>query len=329
MVQGKLVKVPKSNASVGVLDVRDRQSRLMSVDSTLTAHKQFHGSYDDRLHVWMATETPRTQDEAGFAAIGQACLDHNIRLTVHCSEAPQDEKFLLESYGATPAQFCQRIHATGSHVVLGHMTHLDLDVDLEILKKTGTSVAHNPTSNAKLADGIAPIPQMLEAGINVCIGSDGAPCNNNHDLFRDMHLAGIIHKGVTNNAKVLPSEQILEMATINAAKALGLEQDLGSLEVGKKADFVVIDPSGLHAAPYDVAQLGEKGGMHPSTLVVHSCSGRDVVMVVVNGDVVVENGVLTKVREEQIKASAREHILGIRARSGISSQPLKMSWQYV
>ena len=328
MAQGKLVKVPKSKASAGLLDVRDRQANLMSIDSAVTAHKQFHGSYDDRLHVWIATETPRTQDEAEFAAIGQACLDHNIHLTVHCSEAPRDKEFLRESYDATPAQFCERIHATGPHVVLGHMTHLNLDVDLEILKKTGTSVAHNPTSNAKLADGIAPVPQMLEAGINVCIGSDGAPCNNNHDLFRDMHLAGTIHKAVTNNAEVLPSEQILEMATINAAKALSLDQDLGSLEAGKKADFVVIDPSGLHTAPYDITQLGE-GGIHPPTLVVHSCSGRDVVMVVVNGEVVVENGTLTKVDEEQVKAAAREHIVGIRKRSGISAQPLKRNWQYV
>ena len=105
MAQGKLVKVPKSKASTGLLDVRDQQASLMSIDSAITAYKQFHGSYDDRLHVWIATETPRTQDEAGFAAIGQACLDHNIHLTVHCSEAPRDKEFLRESYDATPAQF--------------------------------------------------------------------------------------------------------------------------------------------------------------------------------------------------------------------------------
>jgi len=236
---------------------------------------------------------------------------------------------IREHYKATPAQFCERIHAVGPHVVLGHMTHLNLDVDPDILKKTGTSVAHNPTSNAKLADGIAPIPQMLEAGINVCIGSDGAPCNNNHDLFRDMHLAGVIHKARSNNAKLLPAEQILEMATINAAKALGIDKDLGSLEVGKKADFVVIDPSGLHAAPYDPSHIGEKGGIHPPTLVVHSCSGRDVDMVIINGEVVVEKGRLTRVDEDQIKRAAREAIVGIRKRSGISAQPLKMNWQYV
>lgn len=131
----------------------------------------------------MAAEAPRGQDKARFAAIGNASLSHGIHLTVHCSEAPRDFEMLREAYEATPAQLCERIHATGPHVVLGHMTHLDPWVDLDILRNTGASVAHNPTSNAKLADGICPVPQMLEAGSNVCLGTDGAPCNNdNHDL---------------------------------------------------------------------------------------------------------------------------------------------------
>lgn len=130
----------------------------------------------------MAAEAPRGQDKARFAAIGNASLSHGIHLTVHCSEAPRDFEMLREAYEATPAQLCERIHSTGPHVVLGHMTHLDPWVDLDILRNTGTSVAHSPTSNAKLADGICPVPQMLEAGINVCLGTDGAPCNNNHDL---------------------------------------------------------------------------------------------------------------------------------------------------
>ncbi|OQU94948.1 hypothetical protein CLAIMM_01225 [Cladophialophora immunda] len=326
---GKLVKGPKSNISAGISDARDEQSHLMTIDAAIEAHKSFHGACDGRLHVWMATETPRGQDEAGFAAIGKACLDHDIHLTVHCSEAPRDFEMLSEAYGTTPGQFCQRIHATGPHVVLGHMTHVDAQVDLEILRITGTSVAHNPTSNAKLADGICPVPQMLDAGINVCLGSDGAPCNNSHDLFRDMHLAGIIHKATTNNANVLPAEQILEMATINAAKALGVDKEIGSLEVGKKADFVVVDPSGLHAAPYDPAQVDTMGGVHPSTVVVHSCSGRDVTMVVINGDVVVEDGRFTRLDEEQVKSAARNAIAGIRTRSQVKAQPLKRNWHYV
>jgi cytosine/adenosine deaminase-related metal-dependent hydrolase len=300
----------------------------MSVQAALTKFQQYHQSCNDRLHVWMAAETPRGVDESIYAEVGEACQKHNIRLTVHVAEAARDRELIKECYHATPVQFCRNNKITSDRTVLAHMCHLDLDVDLDILKSTGTSVVHNPTSNCKLADGIAAIPQMLAKGINVALGSDGAPCSNTYDLFRDMHLAGIIHKGVAENGSLLPSEQVLEMATINGAKALGLEKEIGSLEVGKKADFAVIDTSALYAAPFEVPQLG-KGGMHAATVVVHSCTGNDVDMVVVDGIVVVENGKLISVNEEEVKQKAREATIKIRQRSGVDAQPSKMGWTYV
>jgi cytosine/adenosine deaminase-related metal-dependent hydrolase len=299
----------------------------MSLEAALTKHKQFHGNFNNRLHVWMAAETPRGIDESFYAEVGETHQKHNIGLTVHVAETARDQELIRKSYNTTPVQFCEKTKLSGERTVLAHMIHLDLDTDLDILQRTNTSVVHNPTSNCKLADGIAPIPQMLAKGINVALGTDGAPCSNTYDLFRDMHLAGIIHKGVTRNASVLPAEQVLEMATINGAKALGLEEEIGSLEVGKKADFVVINAKGLHAAPY--APFQEAGGVHPVTIVVHSCGGSDVEMVVVDGVVVVENGVLLSADEEDIKHRAREAASKIRMRSGIQAQPPKMGWRYV
>lgn len=326
--QGKLVKGPKSDPGAGIADARDKQADQMSIESVVTAHNRHHGTCNDRLHVWFATETPRGADEAGFAAIGKASLDHNIRLTMHLSEAAKDFEMIRESYHATPGEFCRNVHAAGPHVVLGHMVHLDPAVDFEILGKSGTHIAHNPSSNAKLADGIAPIPELLASGVNVCIGSDGGPCNNAHDLFRDMHLAGIIHKGRLQDASVLPSEQVIEMATINGARALGLEKELGSLEVGKKADFVVVNTGGLHAAPFDEAAVGE-GGMHPATIVVHSCTGQDVDMVVLDGREVVRGGNLVEIDEDKVKSDARVAIASLRKRTGVMAQPAKMNWNYV
>lgn len=299
----------------------------MSVQAALTRHKEFHGLYDDRLHVWIAAETPRGVDESIYAEVGAACEKHNLRLTVHVAEDARDKVLIKECYNATPVQFCQNNYLTGDRTVLAHMIHLDLDTDLDILKATNTSVVHNPTSNCKLGDGIAAIPQMLDKGINVALGTDGAPCSNTYDLFRDMHLAGIIHKGRTQNAAHLPAKQVLEMATINGAKALGLEKEIGSLEVGKKADFAVLDASDLRAAPYDASQAGN-GGVHVTTTVVHSCDGKDVVMVVVNGVVVVENGKLVSVDEEDIKQKSRKAAIEIRERSGVNVQPAKMGWTY-
>ncbi|PYH94566.1 5-methylthioadenosine/S-adenosylhomocysteine deaminase [Aspergillus ellipticus CBS 707.79] len=325
---GKLTKGPRSDSSAGIVDARDAQASLMSIDSVISAHQKYHGSCDDRLHVWFATETPRGADEAGFAAIGKASKEHNIRLTTHLAEAATDFEMIQEAYKATPGEFTRKVNAAGPHAVLGHMVHLDSAVDFEILKADGTHIAHNPTSNAKLGDGIAPIPELLESGVNVCLGTDGGPCNNLHDLFRDMHLAGIIHKGRLQNAEIMSSEQVLEMATINGARALGLEEDIGSLETGKKADFVVLNSNGLHMAPFNEAMIGE-GGNHPATIVVHSCTGRDVEIVVLDGREVVRDGVLQNINEEQRKFGARASIAGLQKRSGIKAQPAKRNWKYV
>ena len=318
---------PNTAAGEAFSDACDKDAASMSIEAALSDHIQYHGSLEDRLHVWIAAETPRGADEKFYAAVGKAYAENSVRLTVHVAEAARDLELIRECYKASPVEFCENNGLTGRSSVFAHMCHLELDKDLDILVRTGTSVAHNPTSNCKLADGIASIPQMLEKGINVALGTDGGPCSNTYDLFRDMHLAGIIHKGKMTDASLLLAEQVLEMATINGAKALGLEKDIGSLEVGKKADFIVVNPGSLGSIPYDMNQVG-KGGMHPSTVVVHSCSGRDVEIVVVDGKVVVESGILLTLDEHTVKREAQEAVSRIREKSGVTAQPLKRSWRY-
>lgn len=318
---------PNTAAGESFSDARDKDVASMSIDAALSDYKEHHGTFNDRLHVWMAAETPRGADEKFYAEVGKTCIENDVRLTVHVAEAPRDLELIRECYKASPVEFCENNSLTGKSSVFAHMIHLELEKDLDILIRTGTSVAHNPTSNCKLGDGIASIPQMLERGINVALGTDGGPCSNTYDLFRDMHLAGIIHRGNMVDASLLPAEQVLEMATINGAKALGLEKEIGSLEVGKKADFIVVGAEALGAVPYDAKQVG-KGGMHPSTAIVHSSSGRDVEMVVIDGRTVVERGVLLTLDETTVKSEAQEAISRIRGQSGVTAQPLKKSWRY-
>jgi cytosine/adenosine deaminase-related metal-dependent hydrolase len=132
------------------------------------------------------------------------------------------------------------------------------------------------------------------------------------------HLAGILHKGLNLNAKLVGAETVLEMATINGARALGLENEIGSIEVGKKADFIVVNPKGLHCAPYDEEEI-RRGGLDPVTVAVYSCTGRDVDMVVVDGVVCVENGELVGMDEGVIIEDARRSIKGIRERAGVKN----------
>lgn len=325
--QGKLVKFEESNKELNITDPRDKDIISMSISSMLSAHEKHHGSFNDRLHVWAAAGTPRGSPLSSHLGIGEACRKHDIGLTMHCAEAPKDLNIYKDSYGLTPMQFCQQAKLTGPKTVLAHMVHLDLSVDLQILTQTGTTVAHNPNSNCKLASGIAKVPEMLQAGVNVSLGTDGAPCGNTYDIFREMHLGGIIHKGAQNDAGLVGAETVLEMATINGAKALGLEKDIGSLEVGKKADFVVVNPGGLHAAPFCEEQI-LNGGVDPMTTVVYSCTGADVDMVVVDGQILVQEGKFVNMNEEEIIVAARESVKGIRARSGVKAVNRK-GWKYV
>jgi cytosine/adenosine deaminase-related metal-dependent hydrolase len=321
------VKFEESNKELNIRDPRDKDMASMSISSMLAAHQMYHGAFNNRLHVWAAAGTPRGSPLSSHLGIGEACREHNIGLTMHCAEAPKDLTIYKDSYGLTPMQFCQQAKLTGNKTVLAHMVHLDLGVDLPILNETGTTVAHNPNSNCKLASGIAKVPEMLNATVNVSLGTDGAPCGNTYDMFREMHLAGIIHKGANLDAALAGAETLLEMATINGARALGLEKDIGSIEVGKKADFVVVNPRGLHGAPFDEAQVLE-GGLDPMTAVVYSCTGADVEMVIVDGEVLVSDRNLLKVDEKEVIEAAKKSIKGIRERSGVKAVN-RRGWKYV
>ena len=213
--------------------------------------------------------------------------------------------------------YCSEVGLLNPSTVLVHMVHLD-DSDIKALAETGTHVAHCPTSNAKLASGVARVPDLLKAGVNVGLGTDGAPCNNTNDLLQEMKLAGIIHKAVSFDPTLVPAEQVLECATINGAKALGLEKDVGSLDVGKKADFVAIDMRRVNLQPY----------YSPVSAVVYSATGGDVSMTVVDGKIVVEKGKLITMDEQEVWREAEKRGHEIVKRAGLGER-LKPRWPVV
>jgi cytosine/adenosine deaminase-related metal-dependent hydrolase len=159
---------------------------------------------------------------------------------------------------------------------------------------------------------------MVAKGVNVALGTDGAPCNNTYDMFREMHLASILHGGVRQNAGVLSAYDVLEFATINGARALGLEAEIGSLEVGKKADVVIVEPKGASCTPWDPAEQNA-GGMDPVTVLVNS-SGANVDTVIVDGQLLVSSGKLLHVDESKIIQRAKTSVADIRKRSGVGAR---------
>jgi 5-methylthioadenosine/S-adenosylhomocysteine deaminase len=165
--------------------------------------------------------------------------------------------------------------------------------EIEILKRGNVKVVHNPCSNMKLASGIAPVPELIDEGVCVALGTDGPASNNRLDLFQEMKTAALLHKISKMDPRVMPAERILEMATLNGAEALGLEKEIGSLEIGKKADIIIINLEKPHFQPII-------SGHSLVSHLVYSATGDDVETVLINGEIVMENRRILTVDEAEV-----------------------------
>jgi cytosine/adenosine deaminase-related metal-dependent hydrolase len=286
------------------------ESRETSLFGVLDMHSKWHGAANDRVHVWFGPRTPGGVSSELYREMSDYAHQRDMGITMHLAEVEADKIFLNEKYGLSPVYYAESVGLLGPKTVLVHMVWL-ARADIDKLAETRTSVSHNPSSNSKLASGVCKVPQMLASGVNVALGCDGGPSNNDYDLVREMKLAAIIHKAVTNNPLIVPAETVLEMATINGARALGLEQEIGSLEAGKKADLVVIDLNRLHTTP----------SPNPISSLVYAATGAEVDTVVVDGRIVVEHGQLLTMDENEVMEQAHQHAGALYRRAGIEIKP--------
>jgi len=178
----------------------------------------------------------------------------------------------------TPVKYLDKIGIIDQNTLLIHAVWLD-DDDIEIIAKRGASVSHNPESNMKLASGIAPVPALLKAGVTVGLGTDGCASNNNLDLFSEMDTAAKLHKVNAMDPTLMNAVTVLKMATIEGARSLGLQNITGSLEIGKKADVIIIDTHKPHLVPV----------YNPVSHIVYSAQGSDVQDVIVNGRILIKD----------------------------------------
>jgi len=286
------------------------ESRETSLFGVLDMHSKWHGAANDRVHVWFGPRTPGGVSSELYREMSDYAHQRDMGITMHLAEVEADKIFLNEKYGLSPVYYAESVGLLGPKTVLVHMVWL-ARADIDKLAETRTSVSHNPSSNSKLASGVCKVPQMLASGVNVALGCDGGPSNNDYDLVREMKLAAIIHKAVTNNPLIVPAETVLEMATINGARALGLEQEIGSLEAGKKADLVVIDLNRLHTTP----------SPNPISSLVYAATGAEVDTVVIDGRIVVEHGQLLTMDENEVMEQAHQHAGALYRRAGIEIKP--------
>ncbi len=258
------------------------------------AYRAKHDSASGRIKIWFGVEWVPVSSTEFLKKARELASKHSTGIHIHLNESQEEVKMCKKKHGLPPTAFVHQLGLLGKDVVAAHCVWLD-DREISLLAKTGTSVSHNPVSNMKLGNGIARISEMIERGINVGLGPDDAPCNNTVDMFEVMKFASLGQKARLLDASKLPSEQVIQMATINGARALGLEKEIGSLEIGKKADLITIS---LAAPRLNPVILGKYSNIFAH--VVFAAHGEDVDNVIIDGKQVLKERKLQTGDEKEI-----------------------------
>ena len=277
----------------GVPD-RLREETRQSIDESVRLLRRWHGAADGRIRYCFAPRfaiscTPELLRETAILARQFGVLIHT-----HASESREEIALVERQTGQRNIAYLHLSGLTGDHVVLAHCIHLDR-AEIEILKDTATRVSHCPSSNLKLGSGIAPVVELLAAGVEVSLGADGAPCNNRLDMFTEMRTAALLQK-VKHGPQSLPAAQVLYMATRGGAHALNLADQVGSIEIGKKADLQIIDLQSLHTTPHP----------DPVSTIVYAAQPINVQTVLIDGQIVMRDRQLLTIDEADLRIATNQ-----------------------
>lgn len=242
----------------------------------------------ENLTFMLAPHAPYTCDDIYQKEVAAEAKRLGVRIHIHVSESLSEMETIRKKYGCTPPELLDSTGLLTDKTIAAHCVHLT-DSDIALLAKRGVHVATNPVSNLKLANGVAPIPKLLRAGVNVAIGTDSAASNNALNVFRELGLLTILHKGVTGEEQAVTAREGFDCATKNGAKALGLD-NLGEIKPGMKADLAILDLDRPNLQP-----LGD-----PIAALAYSANGTEVETVMIGGRIVMENRIFTTIDREKI-----------------------------
>jgi 5-methylthioadenosine/S-adenosylhomocysteine deaminase len=232
-----------------------------------------------------------------------------VMVHTHASENRDEIAMVERATGKRNIEYLRDVGLTAPHIVLAHCVHLD-DAEMEILRSTGAHVAHCPSSNLKLSSGIARVAEMLDRGVSVSLGADGSPCNNRLDMFTEMRAAALLQK-VLHGSRALPAQTALRMATTYGAQALGLADQIGGVEVGKRADLQLINLNRLHTTPHP----------DPISTIVYAAEASDVEAVIIDGHIVMRAGELLTLNERDVISEASDQSRRLALRVASAKQP--------
>ncbi len=275
--------------SHGMIDLGDEEKRKAEFKETKRIIEKCHDTADGRIKVAFGPHAPYTCSEELLREVRKETDKRGLKIHMHVSETEFEVQQVTEAHGARPFEYLNEIGFLGDDVIAAHAVWLS-DKEIEIIKDKGVSLSHNPASNMKLASGISPVSKLIETGVNVSLGTDGAASNNNLDMIEEMKLAALLQKVNTGDSTVLPAEKVFQMATIGGANALGLQDEIGTIEVGKKADLILLDRKAPHLTPF----------RHPMSHLVYAANGSDVDTTICNGEILMRNKKLEIINEAEV-----------------------------
>ena len=289
--------------SYGMIDFGDEEKRKAEIEKNMNLFKNCHNTADGRIKVFFGPHSPYTASEELLKEVRKLADENNIKIHIHVSETQKEIDDVSAEKGLRPFEYLDSIGFLGPDVLCAHCVWLS-DEEIEIIKKHDVKISHNPCSNMKLASGIAPVKKLLDNDICVAIGTDGASSNNNLDIIEELKTASLLQKVSTLDPEALNSDEALAMGTIEGAKALGLDDEIGTIEVGKKADLILIDTNNANMIP-DSSKL--------SSNVIYAANGFNVDTTICNGQILMENRQLTTLDEQDIYKKAKEAIDELKA----------------
>ena len=264
-----------------------------SIAESISLLDEWHGKENGRIRYCFAPRFAVSCTRSLLETVARVARERGVMVHTHASENSTECQIVEAETGLRNVAYLQNVGLSGKHVALAHCVHLD-DDEIDLLRETGTNVVHCPSSNLKLGSGIAPIKRLLNEGICVSLGADGAACNNRLDMFTEMRTAALLQKAL-HGPEVLPAKRALRMATIDGARALGQEKEIGSLEVGKRADLSIIQVNRLHTTPDPRDMLSS---------LVYSAEPSDVQTVIVDGRVLMRDRQLLTMNEAVVIGQA-------------------------
>jgi 5-methylthioadenosine/S-adenosylhomocysteine deaminase len=259
--------------------------------------EKWHMGANGRIKYAMTPRFVVSCSEKLLLKVGEISRANDVLVHTHASENQGEIALVEKERGMRNIKYLKKLGLTGENLVLAHCIWLD-DEEMEILAQSGTKVVHCPSSNMKLASGIAKVPELRQMGVNVSVAADGAPCNNNLCMFTEMRHAALIQKVRLFSPTALPAHEVFEMATLGGARAMGMQKELGSLEPGKKADIVLVDLKKAHTSPCI--------NRDPISQLVYSATAQNVHTTIINGQILMQNRKLNTINlKDTIKEADR------------------------